>query len=143
MNTFVQSDKAVYLFQDGVEVAQVKLGDRYKAEVCTETRLNFSVKLNSQNSALIKKTINVKSGNQYYFKISCPLSPEVAVISDRGKSKGKKDLAKTSKFNGVQNSLMLNINANSSSTNPVATSQSSSSLSLIHISEPTRRYAIS
>lgn len=107
MNTLLQSDKVVLLYQDGVEIARVKKGDRYKTEICSDGQFNFSVKIKSEEISLSKQNIHVENGKKYFVKIACPVTPEVATINQKKESKGKKDLKKGSKFNGAVQQLNL------------------------------------
>ena len=125
MNTMLQSDKIVLLYQDGVEIARIKKGDRYKAEVCANSQFNFSVKTKTEEVSFSKQSIYIEKGKKYYVKIACPFTPEVATINQKSESKGKKDLRKGSKFNGAVQGIALNSMSNSSANSSTASTVSS------------------
>ncbi len=107
MNSLMQSDRAVYLYQDGELIAKVKQGDRFEADVCSAGQFIFSVKMDPNNTSLTKQRIEVTPGEKYYLKISCPITPEVAALGKRSSSKGRKDLSKGNKFTGAMQKINL------------------------------------
>ncbi|MGK0176047.1 MAG: outer membrane protein OmpA-like peptidoglycan-associated protein [Ulvibacter sp.] len=102
-----QSEKPVYLSQDGERIATVRLGDRYKATVCSPGQYEFVVKTNEDNFSVIKTSLDVGPGKEYYIKIGCTIGVEVATIAKKSKSKGSKDWGKGSKFKSAVKDLNL------------------------------------
>ncbi len=103
----LQCDQPIVLSQDGERIATVRLGDRYKATVCSPGQYEFVVKTNEDNMSLIKTSVDVQTGNEYYIKIGCTIGVEVATISKKSKSKGTKDWKKGSKFKGAVQNIQL------------------------------------
>lgn len=112
----LQSDTPVHLFQNGERLATVRIGDRYKASVCTAGNYEFVVKTKEDNMSLIKKNVNVEMGESYYLKITCMIGTDVAGISNKGASKGRKDFNKGSKFKGAVKNININNAAPTNST---------------------------
>jgi hypothetical protein len=56
---------------------------------------------------VIKTSLDVGPGKEYYIKIGCTIGLDVATIAKKGESKGKKDFNKGSKFKGVVKDLNL------------------------------------
>ncbi len=109
----LQSDKPVYLIHDGERVATVRMGDRYKATVCTSGDYEFVVKTNEDNLSLVKTNLTVEDGKSYYIKIGCMIGTEVAIIGKKSSSKGKKDFGKGSKFKGAVQNITIKSASNS------------------------------
>jgi len=103
----IQCDKPIYLSQDGERIAVVKLGDRYKATICSPGNYTFVAKTNEDNISVIKTTIDVQEGQEYYVKIACAIGVELATITKKPKASGAKDLSKGSKFKGAVKDLNL------------------------------------
>ena len=103
----IQCDKPVFLSQDGERIATVRLGDRYKATVCTPGNYTFVAKTNEDNFSVIKTSIDVQEGQNYYVKVGCTFGVDVATIGKKSSSKGKKDFNKGSKFKGAVKDINL------------------------------------
>ena len=132
-NSLMQSDRTIYLYQDGELIARVKQGSRFEAKVCSSERFIFSVKMDPDNVSLTKETLKVEPGENYYFKISCPVTPEIAGMAKRKNSKGSKDLSKGNKFTGAVQQINLKIENNS---NEEASTEPGPSTSIANSTNP-------
>lgn len=88
--------ETVYLYNQGVLLAKLQPGVRYKSIVCDDRFFKLSVRTNPNEIALSASKPIIEMGKKYYFKISCAMG--VSTISEQEDAKGKKDITNNSKF---------------------------------------------
>ena len=110
MSGFLQSDNPLLLIQDGKQLATVKVGDRYKATVCSSGEYQFVVKTNWDALVQNTETIQIDYGKEYYLKISLATGVEIPKISLKKLKDGKKDMGKGGKFKGEQRAIKVKEN---------------------------------
>ena len=99
-NSVLQSEKPVYIFNDGQQVAVANLGSRFKTSICTPSEYEFVVKTDPNKMSIIKKTIQVEDGKEYFLKVSCTSVGELVTIAQRPNTEGRREVNKSSKFRG-------------------------------------------
>ena len=106
-NTLLQSAKSIYVFSEGQQIATVNLGDRYKVTLCTSGQYEFVVKTDPNGVSIIKKTILVEEGDDYYLKLACLTVGDVATIDQIPELKGEKEVQRGKKFKGAIQSINM------------------------------------
>lgn len=105
----IQSDKIVYLYYEGAEIAAFPLGQRYTATVCQDGNYTFTAKADrSAPMSLAKTTVNVMQGNTYFVKISCAVGLDYANVTTPDFAKARSDWSKDRKFKGAPQTLYIN-----------------------------------
>lgn len=112
VNSTFQSDKKVFLIQNGKTISRVGLGDRYKTTVCTSGEYEFVVKMKPDNITLSSKKIEVSEGQNYYLKLAASVGVEVASIKVVPPSKAEKEINKGSKFTSEIRTIQITQSAN-------------------------------
>ena len=105
--TGLQGEEPVYLFQDGVQIATLGLGDRYRATVCQAATFFFDVRFRPNALPVSKTSVLVRPGERHYLKVNLPVGLELPTINQRAPAKGEKDLAKGNRFRGPVRTLTL------------------------------------
>ena len=126
MNSLLDSGEPYLLIQDGVQIATVRMGDRYKATVCSPGDYELIIKENWEILVQAKENIHVQAGGEYYVKITSVIGVPSMTQVDAGK--GKSDLSKGGKYKGAMQPIQLQnapVTASSSS-GPTGTNGTSS-----------------
>ena len=119
--TGLQGEEPVYLFQDGVQIARLGLGDRYRAVVCQPATYFFDVRFRPGALPVSKAKVFVGTQDQVYLKVNLPPGMELPTINQRPPAKAQRDLAKGNRFRGPVQTLSLRAGALASTTPANAT----------------------
>ena len=98
----------VYLLYDGVPIAQVELGQRYRMELCDAGDYEFVVRTDPTDVISDRQVVPGGTGESVFLRVGLTPGVEVVSLRNMGADKGQKDLDRSAKFVGAMQDLSLN-----------------------------------